>query len=958
MIMRTTNNHNRFATAALCLVAAMFHFAPAAQGGELINFQFNEGSGSNITDTASGLVGVFGLQQDPAVDTLALINASPSGQAGDRSLTNSGEAFLLVDDSVNPILNLTNHPLTIETWIFIDPFSPATSAEGIAAYGNSYKMGLKSGYQVFTLYGQVDITNNAAGPIAAGSWVHLAAAWEPGAGVHFYVNGQESFEAVTNAAARPPQHNYLSIASEGFGNNVVAALDRLRIHRGLLTAVELDSVAGTPKPVTADTLVAYNFNENNFPSQSSAAAPRPTISSLVHMPAMTSPVWTNDTPTGQAGDFALAFVKGDAPIKEVVTVSAGGATVVDLGVNNSNYTLQAWVKLPTRLPADRMVLLRTDGPPPRISLSIHTDRTLHTTVLGTADFTTSVRIPNDNRWHHIAAVMENDFGRLQFYLDGVNRQTVNRTQTALPTSGSPARLLIGKESDTRYFQGLVDRVHIHDVPLSVAELDFPAVPGLPMYTEQPVDVVVDNDATATFSATVTADSDQSFSFQWFYASNRCDTSGTSIPGATSTSLSVSNAGVARQGFYYLVASNSVGAVHSHPAKLTVRTAPGLLQPLWSLQPGERPYLTGYTSSATTRDLERGMAYNPATGHLLIGARWTSPNVKGIYIVDAATGAHVGELPGVSNIISGGTIVLTRVAAAEDGAIYAVNFGTLTDANPLKIYRWANETAEPAIAYQGNPVAGLAANQQWGKNMIVRGAGTNTQILLDTRTTLLALFTTQDGQSFAPTVINAQARIDEWGSGMAWGEGETFWGKFSAEPLTQWALNPEANSASIVQSFAEFPRDGFANFSFSADGKYLAGLVVQDGPDAVEVYDVSDPSRAPILLDSGLFTSDNPHTVGYGNVYVIGSRVYALNPNNGLIAFEVATSTPPSVAISQSGADVRLAWPADLDNYELVSSPSLVAPTWTVVPHLTVGNENVATQPATGNSMFYRLRQKP
>jgi len=121
---------------------------------------------------------------------------------------------------------------------------------------------------------------------------------------------------------------------------------------------------------------------------------------------------------------------------------------------------------------------------------------------------------------------------------------------------------------------LVDRVHIHDVPLSAAELDFPAVPGLPMYTEQPVDVVVDNDATATFSATVTADSDQSFSFQWFYASNRWDTSGTSIPGATSTSLSVSNAGVAHQGFYYLVASNSFGAVHSHPAKLTVRTAPG------------------------------------------------------------------------------------------------------------------------------------------------------------------------------------------------------------------------------------------------------------------------------------------------------------------------------------------------------------------------------------------------
>jgi hypothetical protein len=59
-----------------------------------------------------------------------------------------------------------------------------------------------------------------------------------------------------------------------------------------------------------------------------------------------------------------------------------------------------------------------------------------------------------NRWHHIAAVMENNYGTIRFYLDGVSRQTINRTATgAASDSGSPG-LTIGMESDTRYFTGI------------------------------------------------------------------------------------------------------------------------------------------------------------------------------------------------------------------------------------------------------------------------------------------------------------------------------------------------------------------------------------------------------------------------------------------------------------------------------------------------------------------------
>ena len=433
----------------------------------------------------------------------------------------------------------------------------------------------------------------------------------------------------------------------------------------------------------------------------------------------TRPIWTNDTPSGMSQDFALAFNLAESPVLQFVNVDLS-ASPLDLGINGTNYTLQAWVKLPTRLNTDRMVIYRTAGQGPRVSLSINNNRALHTTVFGNTDFASSVVIPNDNRWHHVAAAMENNFGRVRFYLDGTSRQTINRTATgAASASGSP-NLLIGMESDTRYFRGTLDRVRIDDTNLVAAELDYPAKPGLATFDAHPLDIVADVGSTVEFTAQPLVGSGNIY---WRYRPHLPDAGGRSIPDASMAipRVILTNITLADRGFYSLVVTNDAGESESYSGRLEVRTAPGTLQPLWTIAPGDRPYITGFNSSATLRDLERGMAYNPVTDHLLIGARIDSPTIKGIYVIDAQTGADVGELQDTS-VITGGTIVLTRVGVADDGAIYACNFGTLSDSNPLKIYRWASEGALPTIAYQGNPVSGIAGNQQWGKNMIVRGAG--------------------------------------------------------------------------------------------------------------------------------------------------------------------------------------------------------------------------------------------
>src|SRR5688572_16250394 len=114
--------------------------ATAIQAEPLLNFQFNEGTGNTTVDSVNSLVGILGVAQDPAVDTVQLIDASPSGAAGDRSITNSGAGFLIADASGTEALEITEGPITMESWIYIDPATPAKTAEGIIAYGGSYKL--------------------------------------------------------------------------------------------------------------------------------------------------------------------------------------------------------------------------------------------------------------------------------------------------------------------------------------------------------------------------------------------------------------------------------------------------------------------------------------------------------------------------------------------------------------------------------------------------------------------------------------------------------------------------------------------------------------------------------------------------------------------------------------------------------------------------------------------------
>jgi hypothetical protein len=211
--------------------------------------------------------------------------------------------------------------------------------------------GLQASELIFTLFGVVDIPSGFV--LTSDEWHHVAAVWEPGVGVTFYYDGASSFVEETPRRVNPYLNNILNLGAERLGTPITGIIDRLRIHGGVLTADQLDSVAATPKGPLANTLVAYSFNEAAMPYQSSATTPRPTISGADYLSQQLAPLWDTDSPSGGASDRSLNFTTGGM---RVVVPDPNTA----IRLENGDFTIQAWVKFGA-LPA-RSVLFFNNGP--------------------------------------------------------------------------------------------------------------------------------------------------------------------------------------------------------------------------------------------------------------------------------------------------------------------------------------------------------------------------------------------------------------------------------------------------------------------------------------------------------------------------------------------------------------------------------------------------------------------
>lgn len=307
-----------------------------------------------------------------------------------------------------------------------------------------------------------------------------------------------------------------------------------------------------------------------------------------------------------------------------------------------------------------------------------------------------------------------------------------------------------------------------------------------------------------------------------------------------------------------------------------------LKKLWGLAAGDRTYLTESGSA------ERGIGYDSLSDKVFVVHHGTSINV-----LNGTTGADLGALNLTG--VTGGNFLLDRIGVADDGVIYAGNVSVpATNASPtFKLYRWANASTNtvPTLAYSGN--AGFGVGIRVGDNLTVRGAGTNTQILVGGRgTNGVSILTTANGTNFTAKVLTTSLSKDVLGSALAFGMTNTYWVKTNSNPLYRLSYNFAAGTSTTLNTFANLP-PGFSAFAIDATNNLLADIDIVDGPDQLNLYDISNLGTGPSLLWSGTFASDNDNPFGVGSVcFGNNDRLYAIDANNGVLAYSVLR--PPSI----------------------------------------------------------------
>jgi Domain of unknown function (DUF4623) len=314
----------------------------------------------------------------------------------------------------------------------------------------------------------------------------------------------------------------------------------------------------------------------------------------------------------------------------------------------------------------------------------------------------------------------------------------------------------------------------------------------------------------------------------------------------------------------------------------------------------RPYLT---NSAVGTYTERGAAYNPVNNHAYIVSRAGTLRVG---IIDGDTGADIGLLNVTG--ISGGTFALSTIAVAADGAIYAANLTTGSATSPYKIYRWADESSAPTVAYSGNPLSPGTETWRFGESFDVRGSGVDTEIItsagipltIPTGTNVVAVFKTVDGTNFTSTRIDVSglgARND-LARGISFGPTNTFYGRNNGGGGVRFCrYDLGAGTATVLSSFTGLP-PGLFTIDVDPINNLMAAVESTNAisPHTIRVYDISGGSAVQLFQTN--FPSPgaaNGNVVG--EVQMLGGHIFGIAAQNGVVMLGYSVNTnpaPPSV----------------------------------------------------------------
>jgi hypothetical protein len=473
------------------------------------------------------------------------------------------------------------------------------------------------------------------------------------------------------------------------------------------------------------------------------------------------------------------------------------------------------------------------------------------------------------------------------------------------------------------------------------------------------------------SGSLSVSVDQLATIAWYKGTNSpVDT------GVRGSSYSIASAQFTDAGDYFVVATNANGAVTSQVAHVSVNLPDDnyTLSQVWGALPGAAnfPYVT---SAGANTPNERAFAYNALSNQLIVVRCPPGSTDYTLWVVDAGTGSNLYTLntsgvvhEGGSEVSGSNPIDLVGAAAADDGAIYICNetpnasggaFGDPT--KMLHVYRWADSGAgtAPTTVYVGDPSgAPPGINYRWGDVLTARGSGTNTELMLDSFDgTYAAVLKPTDASmaTFSNYWFFSSAGGGSIGRSIQFGTDNSVLQKRKAAALvfSTYILTNETSSAFLSVDSSVTLGGVFADraHNLAAGVDFVGG---GSNPDAVALYDISDPSTPMFLSHYNFPVSQVANANVICETIISGSKVYSLDANNGMVAFYI---NPPvnSMILHIGAADaahVDLSWG---NAAAVLQGATNLPPVWA---DLTAPGLTNSVQPTSGDGIkFYRLIQR-
>lgn len=333
---------------SLLAAAAVALPVEATAATPLIEFEFNEATGTRVTDKINSLIGVPGNPSNPPT----FDPAAPSGQAGDTAIHFEQGQYMTVEDPETRMkLNPDDPSFTLQAWVKLSGFP---SGRMVFFYssgpGGALSFSVNTDRTVFVTTLRIADVSSAAAIPDDEDWHHIAVVHENGVELRFYVDGVlgDTVPYASGVSFAPTQR-FFSLGGEWNGNlQFLGSVDRLKISSGVTAPEDLDSQR-VPAAAAGLTIANPSVSPFGFSISVGEGGGRTADTNAISLTFNAAPV----TPTSVTKSGSTTTIGYNVPNPPLPSGSTNSATLVikdNTGAsytNSSSFVVARFATLPT-----------------------------------------------------------------------------------------------------------------------------------------------------------------------------------------------------------------------------------------------------------------------------------------------------------------------------------------------------------------------------------------------------------------------------------------------------------------------------------------------------------------------------------------------------------------------------------------------------------------------------------